>query len=225
MKMIVVGCGRVGAELAYRLVFKNNSVVVIDQSESAFNNLPQNFRGRTVVGEALSQDVLHRAGIEDADGLAVVTSNDPINAVVAHIGRDVYEVPSVVVRNFDSRWRSLHEIFGLQVVSSSSWGAQRIEELLYQQETRTVFSAGNGEVELYEFSIVSDWDGRQIGELIPEKECVLAALTRAGRAFLPDRNFILRDGDVILVSATLEGSDNMKYRLRKANGLQFREQV
>jgi hypothetical protein len=42
---------------------------------------------------------------------------------------------------------------------------------------------------------------------------------------LPDRNFILRDGDVILVSATLEGSDNMKYRLRKANGLQFREQV
>ncbi len=151
MKMIVVGCGRVGAELADRLSQRGHQVVVIDQSEDAFHNLPADFKGRVVEGQALSQDVLRRAGITHADGLAAVTSSDSINAVVAHIAREEYNVPSVVVRNFNSRWRTMHEVFGLQVVSSTSWGAQRIEELLYQPEIRTVFSAGNGEVELYEF--------------------------------------------------------------------------
>ena len=183
-------------------------------SESAFQNLPAGFRGRTVVGEAMSQDALHRAGIEEADRVAVVTSSDSINAVVAHIARTVYAVPSVVVRNFDSRWRSIHETFGLQVVSSSSWAAQRIEELLYYQETHSVFSAGNGEVELYEFTIRDEWAGHSLAELLPEEECVIAALTRGGRALLPDHTIVLQEGDALLISATLEGSQALHRRLQ-----------
>jgi trk system potassium uptake protein TrkA len=214
MNMIVIGCGRVGAELAYRLYQRGHTVVVLDQSETAFHNLPVDFRGRTVVGEALSQDALRRAGVEQADALAAVTSNDTINAIVAHLARTLYSVPSVVVRNFDSRWRPMYEVFKLQVVSSSSWAAQRIEELLYYQEAHTVFSAGNGEVELYEFVIQDEWAGFSLSNLLPEKECVLAALTRGGRALLPSEEEILQKGDVILVSATLEGSENLRSRLR-----------
>jgi trk system potassium uptake protein TrkA len=187
---------------------------MVDQSEAAFHNLPVDFRGRTVVGEALSQDALRRAGIEQADALAVVTSNDTINAVVAHLARSYYSVPSVVVRNFDSRWRSMHEIFKLQVVSSSSWAAQRIEELLYYQETHSVFSAGNGEVELYEFVIQDEWAGFTLADLVPDKECVLAALTRGGRAMLPAPDEILKKNDLILVSASLKGSETLRNRLR-----------
>jgi trk system potassium uptake protein TrkA len=104
----------------------------------------------------------------------------------------------------------MHEIFGQLVVSSSSWGAQRIEELLYRQETRTVFSAGNGEVELYEFSAPQKWENKTLGELLPEKNCLPVALTRAGRAILPDKDTIVEEGDVILISATLEGSQALK---------------
>lgn len=214
MNMIVIGCGRVGAELAYRLYQRGHTVVVVDQSEAAFHNLPMDFRGRTVVGEALSQDALRRAGIEQADALAVVTSNDTINAVVAHLARSFYFVPSVVVRNFDSRWRPMHEVFKLQVVSSSSWAAQRIEELLYYQETHSVFSAGNGEVELYEFVIQDEWAGFSVTDLLPNKECVLAALTRGGRAMLPAHDEVLKKNDLILVSASLEGSEALRSRLR-----------
>jgi trk system potassium uptake protein TrkA len=172
------------------------------------------FRGRTVAGEALSKEVLLRAGVEEADGLATVTSNDATNAVVAHLARTVFGVPAVVVRNFDSRWRSMHEAFGLQVVSSSSWGAQRVEELLYQQETRTVFSAGNGEVEIYEFTVQDEWNGRPLSDLLPETECVMVALTRAGRAMLPEQVDRVETGDVVMVSATLEGSEALMSRLR-----------
>lgn len=212
MKMLVVGCGRVGSELAYRLYLKGNNVVVVDQSAEAFHNLPPDFRGRLVEGHALNQDVLTRAGISEADGFAAVTSSDSVNAVIAHIAKNEYNVPSVVVRNFDSRRRSMHEIFGQLVVSSSSWGAQRIEELLYRQETRTVFSAGNGEVELYEFSVRQEWENKTLRELLPEKNCLPVALTRAGRAFLPGEDTIVEEGDVILISATLEGSQALKHQ-------------
>jgi trk system potassium uptake protein TrkA len=214
LKVIVIGCGRVGAELAYRLTQRGHKVTVVDMKSEAFHNLPVDFRGRIVEGEALNKEVMERAGIAEADALAAVTSNDPLNAAIAHVARTFYNVPSVVVRNFDSRWRSMHETFGLQVVSSSSWGAQRIEEFLYQQETRTIYSAGNGEVEIYEFAIRESWHGHPLQEILPEHDCVLVALTRGGRALIPEKHFILESGDVITISATLDGSENLQSRLQ-----------
>ncbi|MBN1135338.1 MAG: NAD-binding protein [Anaerolineae bacterium] len=213
MNVIVVGCGRVGAELAYRLYKKGNQVTVIDQVEAAFGNLPPDFRGRTVQGQVLNQDVLRRAGIAKTDALAAVTNLDSTNAVVAHIAHTVYHVPSIVVRNYDPHWRPLHEAFGQQIVSSASWGAQRIEEMLYHEEVYTVFSAGNGEVEIYEFAIPEAWHGRRLGELLPESQCVAVALTRVGQAMLPNADSLLEACDLIYVSATIEGSAALRARL------------
>ena len=207
MNMIVIGCGRVGSDLAYRLFKNGHKVCVVDQNEKSFSSLPGDFRGRTLEGEALNQIILRRAGIETADGLAVVTGSDTINAVVAHIAQTLFHVPHVIARNYDPHHRSLYEAFNLQMVSSSSWGAQRIEELLYNQEIRTVFSAGNGEVELYEFKIPPVWTGHNLSELLPKQGCCPTALTRAGRAILPNSDTILQAGDIILVSATLDGAE------------------
>jgi trk system potassium uptake protein TrkA len=213
MKVIVVGCGRVGSQLAYRLFQKGHQVTVIDQVAMAFDNLPPDFRGRTVEGEVLSQGVLRRAGIEQADGLAAVTNSDSLNAVVAYLARTTYDIPNVVVRNYDPRWQPLQEAFGLQVISSASWGAQRLEELLYGADIHSVFSAGNGEVEIYEFVVSETWQGRTLQELLSEIECMPAALTRSGRAMLPAYDTLLEACDVIHVSATLEGIEALRHRL------------
>ncbi len=213
MNVIVVGCGRVGVELAYRLFKKGHQVTVIDRVAAAFGNLPPDFRGRTVQGEVLNQDVLCRAGIEQADGLAAVTNSDSLNAVVARIANTVYHLTNVVVRNYDPRWRPILEAIGLQVVSSSSWGAQRIEELLYHTQVRTLFSAGNGEVEIYEFEVPSTWHGRPLQEFVPAEQGLAVAVTRAGRAMLPSAVAHLQAGDVVLLSATLEGMEALRQRL------------
>ena len=113
----------------------------------------------------MAEGVLKRAGIEQADSLASVTDSDAVNAVVAHVARTVYNVPSVVSRNYDPRWRPLHEAMGLRMVSSTAWGAQRLEELLESRRTRPVFSAGNGEVEVYELDVPKTWDGKPLAEL------------------------------------------------------------
>lgn len=214
MDVIVVGCGRVGSELAYRVYQKGHRVTVVDSNEASFQNLSSDFRGRTVEGEALNQIVLKRAGIESADGLAAVTNSDTLNVAVAHVARRVYEVPNVVVRNYDAGLRGLHEVFGLQVVSSTSWGAQRVEEMLYHQEMRSVFSAGNGEVEVYEFTVPPGWNDHGLGEFLPEKDCRPVALTRAGNAIMPDNETVVNSGDIVLVSATFDGIATLRQRLK-----------
>jgi len=205
MNIIVVGCGRVGAELAYGLYRHEHHVTVIDEEPSAFENLPSDFRGRTVEGEVLAPDVLHRAGIETAQGMAAVTSSDSLNAVVAHLARTVYKVPNTVVRLYDPRQRPLIESFGLQIVSPSTWGAQRIEEILIGVTNQPVFSAGNGEVQIFQIAVPQSWNDRRAVEMNSEGQRVVVAVTRSGRAFVPTHDSRLQTDDIVHVSATATG--------------------
>lgn len=213
MKTIVVGCGRLGAELAYRLYLRGHDVAVVDTVAAAFSNLPSDFHGRLCEGDALNQDVLHRSGVETADALAAVTSSDTLNMAVGHIVRTVYRVPNVVVRNYDPDSRSLFEVFGLQVVSSTGWGAQRIEEMIVHPDMRTVYSAGNGEVEIYQLTVPPECNGRSVGDLLKAEGCVVASVTRGGRAFLPQAETHLETGDVIHLSATFDGIEAIRARI------------
>ena len=216
MNFIVVGCGRVGAELCYRLYKSGHKVVVVDSNRAAFNRLQADFQGRTLEGEGLAESVLERAGIKDADGLAAVTNSDTLNAVVAHTARSIYGVRIVVVRNYDPALRPVLEAFGLQMVSSTYWGAQRVEELLANPAERTVFSAGNGEVEVYELIIPDHWNGRAVGELMQSlPQCYPVALTRAGRSLLPSADLNLAAGDVFYASSTFEGIGQLNARLEE----------
>lgn len=214
MNIIVVGCGRVGAELSFRLFKSGHQVVVVDSNREAFNRLHPDFRGRTLEGEGLAENVLERAGIADAHGLAAVTNSDTLNVVVAHTARTVYKVPIVVVRNYDPNLRAVIEMFGLQIVSSTYWGAQRVEELLTNPSNKAVYSAGNGEVEIYEMIIPDIWNEHTLGELLsPLKQCAAVALTRAGRSSVPEASTRLKAGDLLNVSTTFEGIGALTSRL------------
>jgi trk system potassium uptake protein len=212
MSVIVVGCGRLGAELAGRLSQQGHKVTIVDLVAAAFDNLPAGFHGRTVEGEVLHQDVLRRAGVESADALAAVTNSDLINAVAAHVARTVYQVPQVVARNYDPRWRPLHEAFGLQFVSSTTWGAERIEELFSLTGLHRVWSSADGAVEMYELVVPDTADGHRVGELCPGGECIVVALTRNGHAEAPAQETCLEKGDVIYLTVTPAGREALRRR-------------
>jgi len=216
MNYIIVGCGRVGAELCYRLFKSGHQVVVVDSRKEAFNRLHPDFRGRTLEGEGLAESVLERAGIREADGLAAVTNSDTMNAVVAHVAREFYNVPTIVARNYDPNLRAVIEVFGFQTVGSTYWGAQRVEELLMNPSHKAVYSPGNGEVEVYEVPIPENWDNHTLSELLsPINQCYPVALARAGRAFLPEMETKLQTGDLLNVSSTFEGIGALTTRLSK----------
>jgi trk system potassium uptake protein TrkA len=217
MNFVVVGCGRVGAELSFKLFKNGHQVVVVDNDQKSFNRLHPDFRGRTVEGEALSADTLERAGLEKADGIAVVTNSDTMNAVIGHVARVHYpQVKQVVVRNYDPAMRDMLEAFEMQVISSTAWGAERVQELLIDPSFRAVFSAGNGEVEMYEMYVSDKWDGKKLSDLLVGcGETVVAALTRSGRAELPAPEATLKSGDILTISATLEGVRSLRQHIQE----------
>jgi len=216
MNFIIIGCGRVGSELSYHLFKHGHQVVVVDLKKDAFDRLHPDFRGRTLEGEGLTESVLERAGIREADGFAAVTNSDALNAVVSHAAREFFGVPVVVARNYDPSLRSLIEAFGLQTVGSTTWGAQRVEEMLMNPSERVVYSAGNGEVEVYEIRIPDAWNDHTVGDLFGTlKECRPVALTRAGRSFLPDAETQFQTDDLLNVSSTFTGIEELTTRLSK----------
>lgn len=215
MKAIVVGCGRIGSQLSAMLFSRGHEVSVIDEDGNSFDNLPTNFQGRLHEGDAMNQDVLERAGVRTCDALAAVTDNDALNIVVSHIALTEFNVPHVIARNYDPKIRQMYEAFGIQVISSTSWGAQRIEELMVDSEMRTVFSAGNGEVEIYELLIHPRLKGRTVEDLLECSICKPLAITRAGKAFLPELDTPVESGDILTVAATMDGIQATRANLAK----------
>jgi len=214
MNIIIVGCGRVGVELALSL-HQNHLVTVIDRNAPSFDRLGLHFSGRTVQGHGMDRAVLERAGIEKVDALAAVTSSDNVNTIVARIARDIYHIHRVVARIYNPRRASIYEKLNLQTVSSSTWGAHRIEQLLVHPGMQSISSAGNGEVQIYELTIPAEWNGQKISDLVPMEHAIPVALARNGKGMLPRLESLLSSHDVLQVSSTPEGVKILRERVHE----------
>lgn len=207
MRVIVVGCGRVGSGLTEALRMKGDQVAVIDDDPAAFARLGPTFDGTRILGSALHQDVLERAGIARCDALAAVAGSDEVNAVVATLAARRFRVPRVVARLYDPSKAALHRRLGVQTVSQVEWGIERIIELLVTTQAGAVHSLGGGQVDLVEVPVPPTLAGRQIGELEVPSEIRVVALTRGGRTFLAEPVVRFDRGDIahIIVAAGARG--------------------
>jgi trk system potassium uptake protein TrkA len=213
MRVIIVGCGRVGSSLAHHLYQKGYQVALIDQEAASFDKLTADFHGRTIEGDVLDRNVLHRAEIELADALAAVTSSDTLNALVAHIARVEYQVPKVVARNYDPSQQPLQEAFGIPVVGAALWRAQRIEELLSDAALRAVFFDRSAGFAVYQLEVPGSWSGRSLNQLLPETGNKTLALTRSGRPVSISGEMALEAGDIIYLSADMDDVETLRHRL------------
>ena len=116
MRVIIMGCGRVGARVASLLDHSDNAITVIDTDSRAFRRLPAGFGGETVIGTGIDEDVLRKAGIEDADAFIAVTNGDNRNIMAAQVARLVFEVPVVVCRIYDPVREDTYRRLGLTTV-------------------------------------------------------------------------------------------------------------
>ncbi len=114
---IIVGCGRLGAELAGVLSHNGHSVVIIDESEQAFRKLPAEFSGYKITGSAVELEILRKAGIEEADALFAVTTHDNTNLMVAQVAQRIFSVEQVIARVFDPSRDEHYAQRGIRTVS------------------------------------------------------------------------------------------------------------
>ena len=196
MKIIVMGCGRVGEAVSRLMTNEGHAVVVIDYDAAALDRLGPDYGGRRIQGVGFHRQVLLEAGIEQADAFVATSSSDNANIVAARLARSVFRVPKVVARLFDPRRAEIYRRLGLVTISSTIWGAERIHELLTHGNLDPVLTFGSGEVCLLSVEIPEHLVGRTVSQLTVSGEISVAALTRGDRAFIPTLGTTLKARDV-----------------------------
>ena len=130
MNVIIMGCGRVGAQLAAMLDEDGHKVTILDTEPYSFRRLPANFQGKALVGDGTDEDSLRRAGIEEADVFVAVTQGDNRNVMAAQIAKHVFNVPKVVCRIYDPLREELYHTLGLETISPTTVGAKLLHDVI-----------------------------------------------------------------------------------------------
>jgi len=137
MKAVIMGCGRVGAELAALLDREGQEVTILDIDPDAFGQLPSDFKGSRVVGNGIDQDVLRRIGLDQADAFVAVTPGDNRNVMASQMAKHIFGVPKVVCRIFDPIREELYHSLGLETISPTKEVARLLKEALEREPAET----------------------------------------------------------------------------------------
>jgi trk system potassium uptake protein TrkA len=130
MRVLIMGCGRVGSELSHALGAAGHEVTVIDKRAEAFDRYPPGVHARTIVGLGFDRDVLEEAGIKEADAFIAVSSGDNSNIVSARVALEHYHVPKVIARIFDPQRAEIYERLNIPTVATTTWGVKQFQLML-----------------------------------------------------------------------------------------------
>jgi trk system potassium uptake protein TrkA len=138
MFVIIMGCGRVGALLARMMEASGHDVAIMDTNPSAFSRLGSDFKGTTLLGNGVDQEVLRRAGVERADAFVAATQGDNRNIMASQVAKHVFKVKTVVTRIYDPLRADTFAALGLNAISPTLLGANRFYEELTGQPADTI---------------------------------------------------------------------------------------
>jgi trk system potassium uptake protein TrkA len=130
MRVVIVGCGRVGAQLAGLLVADGHQVTVVDKDSGSFGRLGSDFPGELVQGTGIDEEVLLRAGVAEADAVVAVTNGDNTNVMAAQVAKEIFGVPRVICRINDPLREEIFRSLGLETICPTLWAASRIQQIL-----------------------------------------------------------------------------------------------
>ena len=130
MNVVIMGCGRVGAQLASLLDAEGHKVTVLDVDAYSFRRLPPSFGGTALVGDGTDEEMLKKAGIEEAEAFVALTQGDNRNVMAAQIAKKTFNISKVVCRIYDPMRKDIYEALGLETISPTTVFAQMLKEKL-----------------------------------------------------------------------------------------------
>jgi trk system potassium uptake protein TrkA len=200
--VVIMGCGRVGSQLAYSLEGRGHSVAVIDSDEDAFRRLGPDFAGITITGVGFDREVLRAAGIERADGFAAVSSGDNSNIISARLARETYGVKHVVARIYDAKRAEVYERLGIPTVATVRWTADRMMRHLIPDARQELWRDPTSTISIVELPIHADWIGRGLKSLEEATGGRIAYIMRFGIGTLPTSSTVIQEGDQVFMLVT-----------------------
>ena len=210
MHVVIMGCGRVGSELAARLESRGHTVAVIDKNPNAFRMLRYGFEGERVQGYGFDDDVLREAGIERAGAFAAVSSGDNSNIVAARVVREKFEVPIVVARIYDPRRAEIYQRLGIPTVATVKWTTDQVMRLLIPDQIASDWKDPTEGVQLVTLVLPDAWVGQRVDDLESEGHRRVVGLNRIGHARIATPGTVLQEGDQLYLAVDDDGLDELR---------------
>ena len=200
MKIIIMGCGRVGSQVSQLLVQHGHEVTVIDHDANALARLGIDFKGRVVRGLGFDKNVLLEAGVETAEGFIAASSSDNANIVAARIAHNIFRVPRVVARLYDPVRAEVYQRLGLTTISSTAWGAERIVEVVTHSDLDVLHVFHDGGTTMVRVEAPANLDSHPVAQMNIPGEMLVTAITRASQTFIPVPGTEFQEGDIVYIA-------------------------
>lgn len=208
MYFIVIGCGKVGSQLA-KFLSESHNVVVIDKNPASFQALQPVFNGITITGNCINLDILRDAGIEKCDGIAAVTDDDNVNIVVAQIAKKMFNINKCIVRIVDPVKNEIYRKLGYDVISGQRLIAAIIRDKLIEKGT-TTYIVESGEITFLEALINDKKAGFRISDLNVPDEFKVVLVVKNDGPVIPDDGYVVKEGDLIIGVARIRSIPKIK---------------
>lgn len=201
MRIVIAGCGRVGSDLALTLSEEGHDVSVIDNRPGVFDRLGSTFNGTTHEGLGYDVRVLREAGIEFADAFVAATDSDNANAMAVQVAKRVFGVPKTIARLDDPAREDAYRALDVQFVPGAKLTSKVIHEQIVREEFSYHVTFSGGDVEIVEMVIGPEGAGLPVAGLEVRDDLRVAAVHRGHRTLIPDDDFALAPGDLVVAAA------------------------
>ncbi len=210
MYIIIVGCGRVGGQLAKILSSEGHNVVIVDKEEESFSHLGGAFNGITIKGNGVATKVLQDAGIEKADVFCALTDSDNINIMASQVAKGIFKIPRVIARVYDPERASIYKTLGLDVLSETLLFASMIRDKIVDPLLSS-YLIETDELGVLEFPVAQRSIGKTVEEVNIPGEFMISAVRREGKpVIIPEPKTVLLKGDTLIAVVKLENVNKIK---------------
>lgn len=211
MYVIIVGCGRVGSELAKLLSNEGHNVVIIDKSQPAFDRLGGTFNGLTMVGNGFDLELLKQVGIEKADSFCAVTNGDNTNLISAQVARKIFKVPKVIARVYDPARAHIYAALGLNIISGTTLFASMLRDKIIESRFSS-YLIETKDLGVIEIEVKDELVGKTIQDINMPGELLVGAVRRLSGVFIPEAGMQLKAKDILMGVVKVASLEKIKER-------------
>lgn len=197
MHVIIVGCGRVGSELAKLLSNEGHDVVIIDKAQASFDRLSGAFNGITLAGNGFDIALLKQAGIEKADALCAVTNGDNTNLISAQVAKRIFKVPKVIARVYDPQRAHIYAALGLDIISGTILFAAMLRDKIIESRFSS-YLIESKDIGVLEIEVKNTLIGKTIQDINVAQEFLVVAIRRLDGVIIPEPQTVLKSMDVLM---------------------------
>ncbi|MEW6075037.1 MAG: TrkA family potassium uptake protein [Candidatus Omnitrophota bacterium] len=209
MFTIIIGCGRVGSELAKLLSQEGHDVVIIDKNPASFERLGSTFNGLTLVGNGFDVNVLKQAGIEKADAFCAVTNGDNTNLISSQVAKKIFKIPKVIARVYDPQRAHIYSALGMDVISGTILFASMIRDKIVESRFST-YLIESKDVGVIEIEVKGELAGKTIKEISIPHEFLVVAIRKLEGVIIPSLDTVLKAKDILMAVVKVESLMKIK---------------